>query len=84
MDSCSGTRKARLGIDLGGTKIEGIVLVDGGIEAARRRIVAPRGDYDATLQALIELKSGLERNGSPKAIGSHTQGSYAMKTMMRW
>jgi hypothetical protein len=29
------------------------------------------------------LKSGLERNGSPKAIGSHTQGSYAMRTMIQ-
>ena len=29
------------------------------------------------------LKSGLERNGSPKAIGSRTQGSYAMKTMIQ-
>jgi hypothetical protein len=29
------------------------------------------------------LRSGLERNGSPKAIGSRTQGSYAMKTMIQ-
>jgi len=29
------------------------------------------------------LKSGLERNGSPKAIGSRTQGSYAMRTMIQ-
>jgi hypothetical protein len=29
------------------------------------------------------MRSGLERNGSPKAIGSRTQGSYAMKTMIQ-
>lgn len=29
------------------------------------------------------LKSGLERNGSPKAIGQRTQGSYAMRTMIQ-
>lgn len=29
------------------------------------------------------LKSGLDRNGSPKAIGSRTQGSYAMRTMIQ-
>jgi hypothetical protein len=29
------------------------------------------------------LKSGLERDGSPKSIGSHTQGSYAMRTMIQ-
>jgi fructokinase len=82
MDSCSGTRKARLGIDLGGTKIEGIVLVDGGIEAARRRIVAPRGDYDATLQALIELKSGLERDAlvAPVPLGLCIPGSISKRT----
>jgi fructokinase len=62
MDSCSGTRKAGLGIDLGGTKIEGIVLAERGVEVARRRVAAPRGDYDATLQALVELKSALERD----------------------
>lgn len=29
------------------------------------------------------LRNGLDRNGSPKAIGSRTQGSYAMKTMIQ-
>ncbi len=65
MKSCSGTgnvraRHARVGIDLGGSKIEGIVLAGDGSEAARRRVAAPRGDYEATLDALIALKSALE------------------------
>ena len=30
-----------------------------------------------------QLKSGLVRNGSPKAVGSRTQGSYAMRTMIQ-
>ncbi|WP_136626162.1 nucleotidyltransferase domain-containing protein [Bradyrhizobium macuxiense] len=29
------------------------------------------------------LKNGLARNGSPKSIGSRTQGSYAMRTMIQ-
>lgn len=45
----------RLGIDLGGTKIE-IVAIDGeGRERLRRRVETPRGDYDATLAAVAAL-----------------------------
>jgi len=45
----------RLGIDLGGTKIEGIALDGDGIEISRRRIPTPVGDYQATLQSIHEL-----------------------------
>ncbi|MEP4377670.1 MAG: ROK family protein [Alphaproteobacteria bacterium] len=45
----------RIGIDLGGTKIEGIVLDDSGTEVARARVVAPRDDYAATLAAIADL-----------------------------
>jgi len=45
----------RIGIDLGGTKIEGIVLDDSGVEVARARVGAPRGDYIATLNAIAQL-----------------------------
>ena len=38
-------RAMRIGIDLGGTKIEGIAIADEGASALRRRIAAPRGDY---------------------------------------
>ena len=38
----------RIGIDLGGTKIEGIAIADDGSERLRRRIPAPRGDYTST------------------------------------
>ena len=42
----------RIGIDLGGTKIEGIAL-DGSRELARLRLATPRGDYDETLDAVV-------------------------------
>ena len=42
----------RIGIDLGGTKIEAIALDDDGSVILRERILAPRGDYDATLEAI--------------------------------
>jgi fructokinase len=50
----------RIGIDLGGTKIEGIVL-DGSREAGRLRVDTPRGDYGATLGAMVALVDVLER-----------------------
>jgi fructokinase len=50
----------RIGIDLGGTKIEGLALADDGRELDRRRIAAPRGSYDATVRAIAELVTGIE------------------------
>jgi fructokinase len=51
----------RIGIDLGGTKIEGIAIGDDGSERVRRRIAAPRGDYEATLAAIVDLVHDIER-----------------------
>ena len=50
----------RIGIDLGGTKIEGIAL-DEGREVARRRIDTPRDDYAATVDAIAAIVADLER-----------------------
>jgi fructokinase len=49
----------RIGIDLGGTKIEGIAL-DGSREVARRRVETPRDDYAATVAAVVALVHALE------------------------
>ncbi|MDR3514364.1 MAG: ROK family protein [Azospirillaceae bacterium] len=51
----------RIGIDLGGTKIEGIVLDRDGRAWARRRIATPRDDYDGTIAAIRDLVLALER-----------------------
>jgi fructokinase len=51
----------RIGIDLGGTKIEGIALADDGGERVRRRVPAPRGDYAKTLDAIVSLVDDIER-----------------------
>jgi len=45
----------RIGIDLGGTKIEALTLDPAGKEVFRKRIPAPRGDYAATLAAVAAL-----------------------------
>jgi len=50
----------RIGIDLGGTKIEGIVLADDGSERARLRVPTPRDSYEATLEAVAGVIRELE------------------------
>ncbi len=55
-------RGYRIGIDLGGTKIEGVALAPGGIIAVRRRVPTPRGDYAATLDAVAALVQDIERD----------------------
>lgn len=51
----------RIGIDLGGTKIEGVALADDGAERARLRVPTPRDDYRATLDAVADLVGRVER-----------------------
>jgi fructokinase len=67
-------RAMRIGVDLGGTKIEAIVL-DGNREVFRKRIAAPRGDYAATIDAIRILLEGLEGTvgiGIPGALSRAT------------
>jgi len=50
----------RIGVDLGGTKIEGIAL-DESREVARARVDTPRDDYQATVDAIAAIVADLER-----------------------
>ena len=52
----------RIGIDLGGTKIEGIALDAAGRSLWRERVPAPQSDYRLTLDALAALVRALERS----------------------
>jgi fructokinase len=45
----------RIGIDLGGTKIEAIAIDSNGVERFRRRVPTPQGQYDQTVRALADL-----------------------------
>ena len=58
----------RIGIDLGGTKIEGIVLSDTGEEISRRRLPTPSGDYQAILQVINELVTALESEATIETL----------------
>jgi len=62
----------RIGIDLGGTKIEGIALSPAGEELARRRVPTPSGDYAAILRAVAQMVHALEHDAG--ARGSATVG----------
>jgi fructokinase len=55
----SGQSRLRIGLDLGGSKIEGILLSPGAAELARYRIATPRNDYAATIAAIVDLTSRL-------------------------
>jgi fructokinase len=57
----------RIGIDLGGTKIEGLAIDEAGRELARKRIPAPRGDYAASVSAVVSLVQDLEKSISARA-----------------
>lgn len=68
--------KVRIGIDLGGTKIEIVVLATDGRELLRRRVPTPQGDYRATVGAIaalvLDAEAGLGVRGS---VGVGTPGS---------
>ncbi len=64
----------RIGIDLGGTKIEGLALGDDGRELDRRRLTAPRGNYDDTIRAIVDLVDTIE---SAVAAGATAASAFA-------
>jgi fructokinase len=59
----------RIGVDLGGTKIEAVALDHDGAERFRRRIATPVNDYGATVEAVGAIVGEAER-----AIGRGTVG----------
>lgn len=78
---CGAPARARLGIDLGGTKIEGVILDGQGAERARLRIPAPSGVYGQTIEALACMVANLEADaGVPAHIGIGVPGSISPAT----
>ena len=66
----------RIGIDLGGTKIEVIALDEHGGALVRHRVSTPAGDYRATIQAIADLVARVEAElGSRGSVGIGTPGS---------
>jgi fructokinase len=70
------SNEIRLGIDLGGTKIEIVALDNRGTELLRRRVATPRNDYPATLLAVEALVGAAERElGVRCTVGVGTPGA---------
>lgn len=68
----------RIGVDLGGTKIEIVALEDDGSELIRRRIPTPQGDYLGTLTAIAGLVESVENElGRRGSVGLGIPGSEA-------
>ena len=71
----------RIGIDLGGTKIEAVALDRTGREVAKLRIPTPKDDYRATILAIVDLVKQLEEEvGETGSIGVGTPGAIAPAT----
>ncbi len=70
----------RIGIDLGGTKIEIIALDEKGAECYRRRIPTPRDDYGGTLNALTALVAEAEAAVGPGTVGIGMPGTISPAT----
>lgn len=59
----------RVGVDLGGTKIEVLVLDRTGNERNRSRVPTPSGDYDATVRAVANLVQSVSDENIPVGVG---------------
>ena len=71
----------RTGIDLGGTKIEAIVLDGNGEEVFRHRIIAPQGNYNDTIEAIAYLVNKADNEVSALTkLGIGIPGSLSPKT----
>ncbi len=71
----------RIGIDLGGTKIEAIALDDAGRERLRRRVATPQGDYRSTVAAIASLVAGIENElGVRGSVGIGMPGALSRVT----
>jgi len=71
----------RIGIDLGGTKIEAIALSASGSILARRRVATPRGNYELTVRAIVDLVSAIEQElGASGTVGIGTPGAISPAT----
>jgi fructokinase len=72
----------RIGVDLGGTKIQTVALDKNGVVRAGLRKASPREDYQATLDAIAEMVAETERRAEvgPSVVGIGTPGAISPAT----
>jgi fructokinase len=72
-----------IGIDWGGTKIEGIALKPSGEEIKRLRVDTPRHDYDGCLRVIAEVIAQIEQDiGRDNSVGIGIPGSLEPRTRL--
>src|SRR5256885_13317760 len=70
----------RIGVDLGGTKIEFVALERHGRELHRHRIATPRFDYKGTVLAVAHAAEGIEKVlGRSATVGIGIPGTISTK-----
>lgn len=79
------TFPAHLGVDVGGTKIEAIVIDLQGAERWRRRVPTPAGDYEATLRAIATLveQAECDLGLAGCSVGLGTPGALSPEGLMK-
>jgi fructokinase len=71
----------RIGVDVGGTKIEALAISGDGAELARYRVATPRDDYPGTLNAIAGLVHRLEaETGARGTVGTGIPGTIIERT----
>ncbi len=71
----------RIGIDLGGTKIEAAAIGPGSDIVSRHRVLTPRGDYEATVASIVNLVAAVEGDiGSRASVGVGIPGTLVAQT----
>src|SRR5215468_2908651 len=71
----------RIGVDLGGTKIEAIALSASGSILARRRVATPQGNYELAITAIVDLVCSIEKElGALGTVGVGTPGAISPAT----
>ncbi len=70
----------RIGVDLGGTKIECIWMEPDGSISERRRIEAPKGDYQTTIEAIVKIVTEVGAQVPSAPVGIGMPGSLSTRT----
>lgn len=71
----------RIGVDLGGTKIEFVALESDGTELHRHRIATPRNDYEGTVHAIADgVKETEKQVGRTATVGVGIPGTVSTRT----
>ena len=70
----------KIGVDLGGTKTEAILLDENLHDVERKRIPTPQNNYQEIIDAISNLVSDISKNISEYSIGVCTPGAISKKT----